>query len=116
MTDLATALLPVLHRSLESRYNVFDVMHHGTHEKQISNVFRWLLETEGNHHLGDMFLRNPTTVTIYGFLPVVPMVLGSALWMLLVSLLTRPPTKETIEKYFPGTSGSPDPDPSEDLS
>jgi hypothetical protein len=32
-------------------------MHHGTHEKQISNVFRWLLETEGNHHLGDTFLR-----------------------------------------------------------
>jgi PD-(D/E)XK nuclease superfamily len=57
LTDLATALLPVLHRSLEARFNVFDVMHHGTHEKQISNVFRWLLETEGNHHLGDMFLR-----------------------------------------------------------
>ena len=57
MTDLATALLPVLHRSLKSGFNVFDVMHHGTHEKQISNVFRWLLETEGNHHLGDTFLR-----------------------------------------------------------
>src|SRR5262249_38153546 len=28
--------------------------------------------------LGDMFLRSPTTVTIYGYLPVVPMVLGSA--------------------------------------
>jgi len=57
LTDLATALLPVLHRPLEARFNVFDVMHHGTYEKQISNVFRWLLETEGNHHLGDMFLR-----------------------------------------------------------
>ena len=57
MTDLATALLPVLRRSLEARFNVFDVMHHGTHEKQISNVFRWLLETEGNHHLGDTFVR-----------------------------------------------------------
>lgn len=40
MTDLVTALLPVLHRSLDARFNVFDVMHHGTHEKQISNVFR----------------------------------------------------------------------------
>ena len=57
MTDLATALLPVLHRSVEARFNVFDVMHHGTHEKQISNVFRWLLETGGSHHLGDTFLR-----------------------------------------------------------
>jgi hypothetical protein len=57
LTDLATALLPVLHRSREARFNVFDVMHHGTHEKQISNVFRWLLETEGSHHLGETFLR-----------------------------------------------------------
>ncbi|HVH94574.1 MAG TPA: PD-(D/E)XK nuclease family protein, partial [Nocardioidaceae bacterium] len=29
----------------------------GTHEKQISNVFGWLLDTEGTHHLGDTFLR-----------------------------------------------------------
>lgn len=57
MTDLATALLPVLSRSLEARFNVFDVMHHGTHEKQISNVFGWLLDTEGTHQLGDAFLR-----------------------------------------------------------
>lgn len=51
--------------------------------------------------LGNMFLRTPAQVTIFGFLPVVPMVLGSALLMLLVSLLTRPPSPETIEKYFP---------------
>ena len=57
MGELATALLPVLHRSLEAPFNVFEVMHHGTHEKQISNVFRWLLETEANHHLGDTFVR-----------------------------------------------------------
>ena len=57
MTDLPTALLPVLHRPLDVPFNVFDVMHHGTHEKQLSNVFRWLLETEGSHSLGDTFLR-----------------------------------------------------------
>ena len=56
MTDLATALLPAIHRSSEVRFNVFDVMHHGTHEKQMSNVFRWLLETEGSHRLGDTFM------------------------------------------------------------
>jgi SSS family solute:Na+ symporter len=50
--------------------------------------------------LGDMFLRSPTTVTIYGYLPVVPMVLGSAFWMILVSLLTRPPSQATIDRYF----------------
>lgn len=55
--DLATALLPVLGRSAEARFNVFDVMHHGTHEKQISNVFRWLLDTGGTHRLEDRFLR-----------------------------------------------------------
>lgn len=54
--DLATALLPVLGRSLDARFNVFDVMHHGTHEKQISNVFGWLLDTGGTHRLKDRFL------------------------------------------------------------
>lgn len=38
-------------------FNVFDVMHHGLHEKQISNVFRWLLDPEQTHNLGDQFLR-----------------------------------------------------------
>jgi Na+/proline symporter len=51
--------------------------------------------------LGDLFLRGPTTVTVYGFLPVLPMVLGSALLMVLVSLLTPPPSQATVNKYFP---------------
>ena len=33
-------------------------------------------------------------------MPVVPMVLGSALCMIVVSLLTAPPSAETIAKYF----------------
>jgi len=63
--------------------------------------------------LGDMFLRSTATVTIYGFLPVVPMVLGSALWMILISLMTSPPSKSTIDKYFPDGSGATtvEPDP-----
>jgi hypothetical protein len=32
---------------------------------------------------------------------VFPMVVGSALCMLLVSLLTQPPTKATLDRYFP---------------
>lgn len=55
--DLVTELLPILGRSLERAFNVFDVMHHGTHEKQISNVFGWLLDVGGNHNLHDRFLR-----------------------------------------------------------
>ena len=53
--DLVTQLLPTLARSLEVRFNVFDVMHHGTHEKQISNAFRWLLQADGSHGLGEAF-------------------------------------------------------------
>jgi len=55
--DLVTGLLPVLGRSLELGFNIFDVMHHGLHEKQISNVFKWLLDTEQTHNLGDRFPR-----------------------------------------------------------
>lgn len=57
LTDLTTALLPVLSRSFYVRFNVFDVMRHGTHEKQLSNVFGWLLDTQGTHQLGYTFLR-----------------------------------------------------------
>ena len=55
--DLVTKLLPILGRSLDLGFNVFDVMHHGTHEKQLSNVFGWLLDIGGTHNLGDKFLR-----------------------------------------------------------
>src|SRR4051794_25347309 len=41
----------------KGRFNVFDVMHHGTHEKQLSNVFAWLSDPKGTHALGDAFQR-----------------------------------------------------------
>jgi hypothetical protein len=50
-----TQLIPSLSRSLAEQFNVFRVMHHGTHEKQLSNVFAWLLRPDGTHHLGDRF-------------------------------------------------------------
>jgi hypothetical protein len=53
-SDLTTRLLPVLGRPLDVDFNVFDVMHHGTHEKQLSNVFRWLLEIGGTHNFGTL--------------------------------------------------------------
>lgn len=55
--DLVTSMVPVLGRSLDPGFNVFDVMHHGMHEKQISNVFRWLLDPGGSHGLGEKFMR-----------------------------------------------------------
>lgn len=53
--DLVISLIPSLHRSLEERFNLFRVMRHGTHEKQLSNVFAWLLDPHGTHQLGDAF-------------------------------------------------------------
>lgn len=57
MDQLVTALIPSLSRSLTEQFNVFRVMHHGTHEKQISNVFAWLLQPDETHELGDAFQR-----------------------------------------------------------
>ena len=51
--------------------------------------------------LGHLFERSTANVTLYGFLPVVPMVFGSAALMFLVSLVTRSPSRATIERYFP---------------
>ena len=51
--------------------------------------------------LGHLVERSTANVTIYRFLPVVPMVCGSAFLMFLVSLLTPPPSNATIERYFP---------------
>ncbi len=43
----------------------------------------------------------PPTATVYGFMPVVPMVLGSCVLMVIVSLLTPAPSGTTIDRYFP---------------
>jgi hypothetical protein len=57
-----------------------------------------------------VFARTPGNVTVWGYLPVVPMVLGSAALMVGVSLLTRPPSSATIERYFPSSpDGAPNP-------
>ncbi|WP_228393303.1 PD-(D/E)XK nuclease family protein [Ornithinicoccus hortensis] len=55
--QMVTALVPTLSRSLAEQFNVFRVMHHGTHEKQLSNVFAWLLTPGATHELGDAFQR-----------------------------------------------------------
>jgi SSS family solute:Na+ symporter len=53
---------------------------------------------------GDILFRTAGGVTILGYLPVVPMVFGSAFLMWIVSLLTKAPDQATIEKYFPPKS------------
>ena len=61
--------------------------------------------------LGHLFERSIANVTVYGFLPVVPMVLGSGVLMILFSLLTPPPSRETIERYFPSRASASSPEP-----
>jgi SSS family solute:Na+ symporter len=51
--------------------------------------------------LGGLLLRTPGSVTVYGLLPVVPMLAGSALLMWVVSLFTPPPSGATLARYFP---------------
>jgi SSS family solute:Na+ symporter len=48
----------------------------------------------------EVLARTPGGTSVFGFLPVVPMVLGSALLMIFVSLATRKPKAETIARYF----------------
>ncbi|HWD20285.1 MAG TPA: sodium:solute symporter family protein [Verrucomicrobiae bacterium] len=49
---------------------------------------------------GHLLERNSANVLVHGYLPVVPMVLGSALIMIVFSVLTPPPSRATVDKYF----------------
>ena len=49
----------------------------------------------------DALARTPGGTAVFGFMPVVPMVLVSALLMWLVSSLTAKPAASTIARYFP---------------
>ncbi len=44
--------------------------------------------------------RTPSGTSVFGFMPVVPMVLVSALLMFVVSKLTAKPSAATVERYF----------------
>jgi solute:Na+ symporter, SSS family len=50
----------------------------------------------------EVLSRTPGGTAVFGFMPVVPMVLVSALLMIVVSLATKKPAQSTIAKYFGG--------------
>jgi SSS family solute:Na+ symporter len=50
----------------------------------------------------EVLARTPGGTSVFGFMPVVPMVLGSALLMFVVSLVTRKPAPSTVARYFGG--------------
>jgi SSS family solute:Na+ symporter len=50
----------------------------------------------------EVISRTPGGTAVFGFMPVVPMVLISALLMILVSLVTAKPKQSTLARYFRG--------------
>jgi SSS family solute:Na+ symporter len=48
----------------------------------------------------EVVTRTPGGTAVFGFMPVVPMVIISALLMIVVSLVTQKPSNTTIGKYF----------------
>lgn len=48
----------------------------------------------------EVLTRTPGGTAVFGFMPVVPMVIVSALSMIVVSMMTRKPTQATVAKYF----------------
>jgi SSS family solute:Na+ symporter len=48
----------------------------------------------------DALTRTPAGTAVFGFMPVVPMVIVSALLMVVVSLATRKPQETTLARYF----------------
>ena len=52
----------------------------------------------------EVLSRTPGGTAVFGLLPVVPMVLISALLMIVVSLITKKPSATTVARYFGGRS------------
>jgi solute:Na+ symporter, SSS family len=50
----------------------------------------------------EVLTRTPGGTAVFGFMPVVPMVIGSVLLMIVVSMATQKPAGSTLAKYFGG--------------
>ena len=59
----------------------------------------------------DVVTRTPGGTAVLGFMPVLPMLLGSSLLMIIVSCVTPAPTAKTLARYFstPHASGHVEP-------
>ena len=85
----------------------------------VAGFLIWTAVMQVNHKAGDVlwaigegkdalkvFFINPTGDVAFcnGYMTVVPMVLGSIVCVVLFSLLTPPPSRNTVDKYFATTS------------
>ena len=82
---------------------------HTSSEALVATLKPGVMYTQIYPALGDLFLRSRGGVTVYGFLPVMWMTLICAALMVVVSLLTRPPKAEIVDKYFPPKIPAPTP-------
>ena len=57
----------------------------------------------------EIITRTPGGTDVLGFMPVLPMLLGSSLLMVVVSWLTPKPATTTLTRYFPGQTPPPQP-------
>jgi SSS family solute:Na+ symporter len=67
-------------------------------------IFQWVVTTpKVVWSIGgvDVLARTPAGTAVFGLLPVVPMVIVSALLMIVVSLMTKTPGEKTVSRYFP---------------
>ena len=55
----------------------------------------------------DVVTRTPGGTDVLGYMPVLPMLLGSSLLMVAVSWLTPKPAAATLARYFPAESRAP---------
>jgi Na+/proline symporter len=66
-------------------------------------IFQWVVATpKVVWSIGgvEILARTPAGTTVFGLLPVVPMVIVSSLLMIVVSLLTKTPSEKAISRYF----------------
>ena len=56
-----------------------------------------------------LFMSASGSLSFFGFTAVVPMTIGAAILVVLVSLITSPPSLATIDRYFPVTSAPREP-------
>jgi Na+/proline symporter len=54
-----------------------------------------------------LFLNKQGQLRVFGWMPVVPMVIGSAVFTWLGSMISSPPSAATVERYFREGAGSP---------
>jgi len=67
-------------------------------------IFQWVVTTpKVVWSIGglEVLARTPAGTAVFGLLPVVPMVIISALLMIVVSLMTKTPGEKTVSRYFP---------------